>query len=166
MKLPSTSKCNSRPTPVMPRFQQFEQPADYLDMETCTCGARIPHDMTWCPVCLRSAVDKDALLAELHDTFRKTTWDAPEALVAPPPPKRFSRWEEGPLSFGPRIKIALSILVGLLQLGVLMTFQPWYLFMHSPGDHPGLAFVFFVTVISVGFSVAALRFLWRMTRVE
>jgi len=80
-----------------------------MDMSTCSCGARIPEDAGWCPVCLKSVVDQGDLLEELHETFRKTTWTPPEALLTPSPPPIHSRWRAGPRSFGLRVKLALTI---------------------------------------------------------
>ena len=135
-------------------------------METCSCGAHIPQDAAWCPVCLKTVVDHEALLEEFHDTFRKTTWDAPKELVAPPPPKRFSRWEAGVLTFGPRLKVALTVLIGTFEIATMLMFQPWYLFSRSEGYHPARAFALFAVVLVSGVSFAALRFLRRRARVE
>jgi hypothetical protein len=93
----------------MPRFQPLEQPADVLDMGTCSCGARIPENASWCPVCLRTVVDRDDLLVELHDTFREKAWSPPRAVTAPRPPAVHSRWRAGPRSFGLRVKLAITI---------------------------------------------------------
>ena len=104
----------------MPRFQPFEQPADDLVMEACTCGARLPENAAWCPVCLKVPVDRDALLDELHDTFRKTTWAAPERLTVPTPPSVYSRWRSGPRSFGLRVKLAITFVsVGVTALAIV-----------------------------------------------
>jgi hypothetical protein len=90
-------------------------------METCSCGARVPAGAGWCPVCLKRPVDPEQLLDELHDTFRKTTWSAPAALLAPNPPPVHSRWRAGPRSFGLRVKLALTFAsVGITALGVRM----------------------------------------------
>ena len=89
-------------------------------MDICTCGARLPTDARWCPVCLKVPVDRDALVDELHETFRKTTWTPPRKLVAPAPPPVYSRWRSGPRSFGLRGKLAITIAsVGLTLLGYL-----------------------------------------------
>jgi hypothetical protein len=114
----------------MPRFQPFEQPADDLDMEACTCGARLLENAAWCPVCLKVPVDRDDLIEELHDTFRKTTWATPERFMEPSPPPVYSRWRAGPRSFGIRVKLAFSIVtVGLTAVGVkffgFFLFAPW-----------------------------------------
>lgn len=135
-------------------------------MDTCTCGARLQENTEWCPVCLKVPVDRDALLDELHETFRKTTWTAPSHLVAPPPPKRFSRWEAAVLTFGPRMKVAVTALIAFIDLLTLLMFQPWYLFSHSDDFHPARAFVFFVVIVVGTLSAAALRLLWRKERVE
>jgi hypothetical protein len=104
----------------MPRFQLFEQHADDLDMETCSCGARLPENAAWCPVCLKVPVDRSALLDELHETFRKTSWIAPETLTAPSPPPVYSRWRAGPRSFGLRVKLAITfVTLGITVLGVI-----------------------------------------------
>jgi len=104
----------------MPRFQPFEQPADDLDMETCTCGARLPERAEWCPVCLKVPVDRDALLDELHETFRKTSWTAPGTLTGPSLPPVYSRWRAGPRSFGLRVKLAVTFVgVGITVFGVM-----------------------------------------------
>ena len=104
----------------MPCFQPFEQPADDLDMETCNCGARLPENAAWCPVCLKVPVDRNALLDELHETFHKTTWTTPPALTAPAPPPVYSRWRSGPRSFGLRVKLAITIVsIGITALGVI-----------------------------------------------
>jgi hypothetical protein len=88
-------------------------------MSTCSCGARLPDAAGWCPVCLKTVVDSDDLLGELHDTFRKTTWSPPEALIAPSPPPVHSRWRAGPRSFGLRVKLALTVVtVGITAFGV------------------------------------------------
>ena len=167
MKLPSPESVTAAPALHMPRFQTFEQPADDLDMETCMCGARLPEAAAWCPVCLKVPVDRDALLDELHDTFRKTTWDPPKELIAPPPPKRFSRWEATVLTFGPRLKLAVTAIIGSLEILTLLMFQPWYLFSHSDeGYHPARAFALFAVVLVSGLCGAALRLLWRKGRVE
>jgi hypothetical protein len=90
-------------------------------MSTCSCGARIPDQAGWCPVCLKSVVDPEELLGELHETFQKTTWAPPEALLAPSPPPVHSRWQAGPRSFGLRVKLALTFVsVGITALGVKM----------------------------------------------
>ena len=89
-------------------------------MDTCTCGARLSEDAAWCPVCLKVPVDRDALLDELHETFRKTTWSASPALTAPAPPSVYSRWRSGPRSFGLRVKLTITIVsVGITALGVI-----------------------------------------------
>ena len=104
----------------MPCFQPFELPADDLGMDTCTCGAHLTEDAEWCPVCLKVPIDRDALLDELHETFRNTTWTAPPALTAPAPPSVYSRWRSGPRSFGLRVKLAITIVsVGITALGVI-----------------------------------------------
>jgi hypothetical protein len=88
-------------------------------MSTCSCGARIPDAAGWCPVCLKTVVDSDDLLGELHETFQKTTWAPPEALIAPSPPPVHSRWRAGPRSFGLRVKLALTFLtVGITAVAV------------------------------------------------
>ena len=103
----------------MPRFQPFEQPADNLDMSTCTCGARLPEEAEWCPICLRTVIDRDALLGELHDTFGKTAWTAPEALTRQSAPAVYSRWRSGPRSFGLRVKLAITLVsLGITAFGV------------------------------------------------
>ena len=90
-------------------------------MSTCSCGARIPEEAGWCPVCLKTPVDQAALLDELNDTFLKTTWSAPAALLAPNAPPVHSRWRAGPRSFGLRVKLALTaISIGISALGVRM----------------------------------------------
>jgi len=90
-------------------------------METHSCGARVPENAQWCPLCLESVVDTDALLGELHDTFQKTTWAPPEVLLAPSPPPVHSRWRAGPRSFGLRVKLALTFMsVGVTALAVKM----------------------------------------------
>jgi len=104
----------------MPRFQPFEQPADDLDMGNCTCGARMPENAVWCPVCLKVPVDKDALLDELNDTFRKTSWTAPDTLTAPSLPPVYSRWRAGPRSFGLRVKLSVTLVsVAITVFGVM-----------------------------------------------
>lgn len=150
----------------MPRFQPFEQPADDLDMETCTCGAPVADEAPWCPLCFRKVVDPDDLLEELHETFRKTTWDPPKALVAPPPPKRFSRWEASVLTFGPRVKLGVTAVIAVFEIGTLLMFQPWYLFSRSEGYHPARAFALFAVVFVSGMCAGALHILWRKARVE
>ena len=88
-------------------------------MSPCSCGARIPEEARWCPVCLKIPVDRNDLLGELHDTFQKTTWAPPEALLAPSPPPVHSRWRAGPRSFGLGVKLALTVAtVGITALGV------------------------------------------------
>src|SRR5437588_10427660 len=90
-------------------------------MRTCSCGARVPDGAGWCPICLKTLVDTDDLLGELHETFQKTTWSPPQALVAPSPPAVHSRWRAGPRSFGLRVKLALTFVsVGITALGVKM----------------------------------------------
>jgi len=104
----------------MPRFQPFEQPADDLVMETCTCGARLDEGAPWCPICLKVPVDRAALLEELNETFRKTTWTAPSALIAAAPPPVYSRWRSGPRSFGLRVKLAITFFtVGITAIAVV-----------------------------------------------
>jgi hypothetical protein len=88
-------------------------------MSTCSCGARIHEGADWCPVCLKTVVDSGDLLVELHETFRKTTWAPPEALIAPSPLPVHSRWRAGPRSFGLRVKLALTVVsVGTTAFGV------------------------------------------------
>jgi hypothetical protein len=89
-------------------------------MGTCSCGARIPENAAWCPVCFKVPVDPERLLHELHDTFGKTTWSPPAVLVAPSPPPMHSRWRAGPRSFGLRVKVVITFVsVGITTLGVL-----------------------------------------------
>ena len=80
----------------MPSFQRPVRYADVFCMSTCSCGARIPEEAGWCPVCLKTPVAEAALLEELNDSFGKTTWSAPAALLAPNPPQVHSRWRAGP----------------------------------------------------------------------
>ena len=89
-------------------------------METCSCGARLPENAPWCPICFKAPVDGDDLLDELHDTFRKTTWSPSEALTAPSAPPVHSRWQSGPRSFGLRVKLAISFVsIGITALGAM-----------------------------------------------
>jgi hypothetical protein len=135
-------------------------------METCSCGARIPAQARWCPVCLRPPVDRDALVEELHDAFRKTTWTPPQELARVPRTPRYSRWDATLFTFGPRTKVAVTILVGLLTVAVLWNLQPWNLFRHDQASHPANAFLFFETVLVIGAVTAFLRVLWKRARVE
>ena len=121
MKFPSSRSVTAAPTMNMPVFQRRARYADVFDMSTCSCGARIPEEAGWCPVCLKIPVDRNDLLGELHETFQKTTWSPPEALVAPCPPPVHSRWRAGPRSFGLRVKLALTFAsVGITALGAKM----------------------------------------------
>ena len=147
----------------MPCFQPFEQPADNLDMEACTCGARLPENAAWCPVCLKTVVDTDDLLAELHDTFRKTTWTAPEHLTKPAPPQRFTRWRATVFTFGPRVKVPVTIMVACVMLYSVWLAQPWHLFKSSAGD-TAKPFVIFQLTITMVCGGLFLRALWRRAR--
>ena len=147
----------------MPCFQPFEQPADALDMGTCTCGARLPENAEWCPICFRKPVDRGDLLAELHDTFRTSTWTPPEHLVAPAPPKRFTRWRATMFTFGPRVKVSLTIAIAAVMLDSIWTAQPWSFFKHNDGDlaKPFFLFQVLITTFCGGL---LLRALWRKAR--
>jgi hypothetical protein len=135
-------------------------------MSNCPCGAALSSEAEWCPVCLKRVVDPEQLLDELHDTFRKTTFTPPEHLVASPPPKRFSRWEGGPLTFGPGLKVTLTVLVLGIVLDTLWTLKPWAWFLHHDGDHPARAFAAFEILLVVAGGAFFLRALWKRTRVE
>jgi len=134
-------------------------------MKVCSCGARLVEGARWCAVCLRPPIDPDDLIEELHDTFRKTTWLPPEHLVAPPPPKRFSRWQAGPLTFGPRFKVGVTILLSLVTLDWLWSIQPWTLFRH-PSSHPEGPFIIFSTLLLLAIVTVFLRAVWKRERVE
>jgi hypothetical protein len=148
----------------MPCFQPFEQPADDLDMETCTCGARLPENAAWCPVCLKVPVDPEALLDELHDTFRKTTWTAPEHLTRPVPPKRFTRWRATLFTFGPRVKVPITIAVGACMLYSIWITQPWRLMKKTGAGEFGKPFLVFQLAITLICGTLFLRVLWQKAR--
>jgi hypothetical protein len=163
MKLPSSESVTAAGRLLCRVFQPFEQPADDLDMETCTCGARLPENAGWCPVCLKVPVDRDALLDELHDTFRKTTWTPPERLTRPAPPKAFTRWRATLFTFGPRVKIPLTVAVGAVMLQSIWITQPWSLFKHS-GFETAKPFLVFQLVLTTVCGGLFLRALWRKAR--
>jgi len=132
----------------------------------CRCGAEMHEDAEWCPVCLRKPVDENALVAELHDTFKKTTWAPPEELIAPSPPKRFSRWHPGPLSFGPRVKITLTVLISAYMLYTVVPLAPWGWFGHQEGYHPARAFGAFEIVLTLIVGALLLRAIWKRSRID
>ena len=148
----------------MPCFQPFEQPAEKKDMETCTCGARLPENAAWCPVCLKVPVDREALLDELHDTFRKTTWSPPERLVRPAPPKRFTRWRATLFTFGPRVKVSLTVPVAVCMLASIWISKPWHLFRYSGRGEYVKPFVVFQLVMVLSLGGLFLRVLWQRAR--
>jgi len=118
MKFPSSRSVTAVRTPICPVFQRCAPDADVITMEICSCGARLPDGAKWCPVCLKTVVDQGALLDELHDTFRKSAWSPPKALVAPSPRPVHSRWRAGPRSFGLRVKLTITIVsVGITAAG-------------------------------------------------
>jgi hypothetical protein len=78
-------------------------------MSTCACGTTLADNAEWCPVCLKKPVDRDKLLDEMHETFRKTTWSPPERLTKQRADPVYSRWRAGPRSFGPRVKVAITV---------------------------------------------------------
>jgi len=79
------------------------------------CGARLPDDATWCGQCLEP-VKPPAETA----THRRVL--EPEQHAEP----EYSRWRGGPASFGPVVKIAITVFVlalgpigGMLELRAL-----------------------------------------------
>ena len=134
-------------------------------MEACTCGARLPEDSAWCPICLKAVIDPDDLLAELHDTFRKTTWTAPERLTRPAPPKRFTRWRATLFTFGPRVKVPITIVVGTWMLSSIWITQPWRLMKTGAGD-TAKPFLVFQLAIALTVGSLFLRALWQKAREE
>jgi hypothetical protein len=135
-------------------------------METCRCGTQLKDGTEWCPVCLRRPLDKDGLVAELNDTFRKTTWATPERLTKPSPPSVFSRWRAGPLSFGPRVKIALTVVISAYMLYTVVPLAPWGWFRHQEGYSPARAFGLFEIFLTIVVGAALLRAIWKKSRVE
>jgi len=148
----------------MPRFQPFEQPADDLDMSTCRCGSALPDTAEWCPICFRKVVDQDELLAELHDTFHKTTWSPPSRLVAPAPPKRFTRWRATLFTFGPRVKVPITVVISVWMLYSFWITQPWRLMKRTGVGDFGKPFLVFQLAISLIVGSLLLRVLWQKAR--
>jgi hypothetical protein len=145
-------------------FQPFEQPADDLDMSTCSCGATLTEDAEWCPICFRKAVDHDELLTELHDTFRKTTWTPADHLTRPAPPKRFTRWRATFFTFGPRVKVPISAVVGACMLYSIWIAQPWRLLKKSGVGDFGKPFLVFQLFLTLTLGALVLRLLWQKAR--
>jgi hypothetical protein len=125
-------------------------------MERCVCGANLAGGGLFCPVCHRRVLEVRAeeLVDELNRSLRES-WTPRETLTAPPPEKVYSRVRRGPLSFGPAVKIPLTILASLFMAAVLQLGKPW----KSPEALVGFSVASVLTVVF-------LRTLWRRERIR
>jgi hypothetical protein len=123
-----------------------------VDTVRCTgCGARAGTDLDWCPQCfapLRVA-DKTSSITE--------------GMATPHPPDEdvLSRWKGGATTFGPRAKVAITLVVlGLDVAGFLMV----HVLVATLG-RPAWAFVVFYLGIAVYVTAFFLRHVWARVKV-
>lgn len=142
-----------------------------MDERTCrSCGTPLSPGATWCSACYkRSFHDKSRELAqELIRSFenRKTYHhEPPRELAAPAPPKRYSRWEGGPTTFGPAVKITLTTLVSLIAVPASIVLVK-VVTRGLSAPEAAYPFFFVMSLIAVIVGGAVLRSIWRRARVR
>lgn len=127
------------------------------EMRACRrCGTSLEDGRAWCPLCLSRAldIDDDALVAELQESLHpRTGWIAEWIHREPAPPKEFSRWRAGPLSFGPLVKSVMTLAVAYITFDAIRAAI-------------SNLFVLLILPLYLGFTGFAMHAIWRKERIR
>ena|SRR5438128_2003372 len=125
-------------------------------MERCDrCGALLTADLNWCGQCYAPVTRRpQAEPAEASYAWAGPLARIPEVDPDPVPAPRYSRWKSGPTTYGPVLKVVITLVMALLG------FVTWYMFRFIDGP---------VVVADVGVYAAialwVLHHVWRRDRV-
>ncbi|HEX9712151.1 MAG TPA: hypothetical protein VGB52_06295 [Actinomycetota bacterium] len=136
-----------------------------------SCGARLAAGATWCSLCHRRSFHENEgeLTQELIRTFdgrRNYRYEPPPHLVDPSPAPEYSHWREGPLSFGPAAKLAITIPLVALLVGPAAVILVKIALGKLAAPQNAYPFFMVMSVIAVGVGAFVLRHVWRRARVR